>query len=307
MNSSSSPLDRRSFLKTSTKFAAVTAAAASLSHRLGAAENAVGKVGMKGRINHSVCKWCYKDILLDDLCVAGKDFGLQSIELLKPEDMETLKKHGMTCAIFSNPTGTTKEGVKVGGIEKAFNRLEHHDTLIEIYEPYLKQVADAGGKQVICFSGNRDGMDDQKGIENCAIGLKRLMPIAEKLNLKITMELLNSKVNHPDYMCDHTAWGVELAKRLDSERFKLLYDIYHMQIMEGDVIRTILDNHPYIGHYHTAGNPGRNEIDDSQELNYAAIMRAIRETGFTGFVAQEFIPTRDPMTSLAEAYQLCNV
>ncbi len=308
MNPSSSSSGRRNFLKTSVKFAAVTTAAASLSHRLGAAENAAAKVGMNGRINHSVCKWCYKDIPLEDLCVAGKDFGLQSIELLKPEDMETLKKHGMTCAIFSNPTGTTKDGVKVGGIEKAFNRIEHHDTLIEIYEPYLKQVADAGGKQVICFSGNRDGLDDQKGIENCAIGLKRLMPIAEKLNLKITMELLNSKVNHKDYMCDLSTWGVELCKAVGSENFGLLYDIYHMQIMEGDVIATIKKDNKYFAHYHTGGVPGRAEIDETQELYYPAIMKAIVDTGYKGYVAQEFIPKReDKIGSLKQAVGICDV
>jgi hydroxypyruvate isomerase len=308
MNRSSSPLNRRGFLKTSTKFAAVTAASVSLAHRLGAAEEAAGKVGMKGRINHSVCKWCYKDIPLEDLCIAGKDFGLQSIELLKPEDMETLKKHGLTCAIFSNPTGTTKDGVKVGGIEKAFNRIEHHDALIEAYEPYIKAVADAGGKQVICFSGNRDGLDDEKGIENSAIGLKRLMPIADKHGVKITMELLNSKVNHKDYMCDLSAWGVELCKAVGSENFGLLYDIYHMQIMEGDVIATIKKDNQYFAHYHTGGVPGRAEIDETQELFYPAIMKAIVDTGYKGYVAQEFIPKReDKIGSLKQAVGICDV
>jgi hydroxypyruvate isomerase len=178
---------------------------------------------------------------------------------------------------------------------------------VEIYEKRIAETAEAGFENVICFSGNREKMDDQQGMENCLVGLKRILPIAEKRGITIVMELLNSKVNHADYMCDHTAWGVELAKRLSSARFKLLYDIYHMQIMEGDVIRTIRDNHQYIGHYHTGGNPGRNEIDDSQELYYPAIMRAIKETGFKGFVGQEFLPTRDPLTSLAEGIKICTV
>lgn len=308
MKASSSSFDRRSFLKTSTKFAAVAAASASLSHRLGAAEAAGAKVGVNGRVNHSVCKWCYKDIPLEDLCIAGKEFGLQSIELLQPADMEVLKKHGLTCAIFSNPTGTTKDGVKVGGIEKAFNRIEHHDTLIEIYEPYIKAVADAGGKQVICFSGNRDGLDDEKGVENCAIGLKRLMPIADKHGVKVTMELLNSKVNHKDYQCDLSDWGVELCKAVGSENFGLLYDIYHMQIMEGDIIATIKKSNKYFAHYHTGGVPGRAEIDETQELYYPAIMKAIVDTGYKGYVAQEFIPKReDKIASLKQAVGICDV
>jgi hydroxypyruvate isomerase len=160
---------------------------------------------------------------------------------------------------------------------------------------------------LICFSGNREKMDDQQGLENCAVGLKRILPIAEKRGVTLSMELLNSRVNHKDYMCDRTPWGVELVKRIGSERFKLLYDIYHMQIMEGDVIRTIQDNHQYFSHYHTGGNPGRHEIDETQELNYPAIMRAIKATGFKGHVAQEFVPARDPMTSLRQAVKLCTV
>jgi hydroxypyruvate isomerase len=168
-------------------------------------------------------------------------------------------------------------------------------------------VAAAGIPQMIVFSGNRAGMGDAEGLENCAIGLKRLTPMAERLGVTIIMELLNSKVDHKDYMCDHTAWGVELVKRVGSPRFKLLYDVYHMQIMEGDVIRTIRDNFQHIGHYHTGGVPGRHEIDNSQELNYTTIMQAIADLGFTGYVAQEFIPARTPMVSLKEAYAICNV
>ena len=251
----------------------------------------------QGAIQQSVCKWCFPDMSVEALAVEAKRIGLRSIELLGPGDFETLRRHDLICAMVNGPTS----------IPTGWNRLENHDRFVAAFEERLGETAAAGFPNVITFSGNRDGMDDEQGLENCVVGLRRILPTAERLGVTICMELLNSKVNHPDYMCDHTAWGVELAKRLDSERFKLLYDIYHMQIMEGDVIRTIRDNHPYIGHYHTAGNPGRNEIDDSQELNYAAIMRAIRDTGFQGYVAQEFIPVREAMASLAEAYRICNV
>ena len=262
-----------------------------------------------GVIRQSVCKWCFKDLPLDPFCAAAKAMGLESVELLNPEDFPTLKKHGLHCAMVSNPTGKTPHGVNVGGIPKAWNRLEHHDTLVAIYEKRIAEVAEAGFKNLICFSGNREKMDDQQGLEHCALGLKRLLALAEKRGVTLVMELLNSKVNHKDYMCDRTPWGVELCKRLGSERFKLLYDIYHMQIMEGDVIRTIQDNAAYLGHYHTAGNPGRNEFEpqDQQELNYPPIMRAIKATGFKGFVGQEFLPKRDALTSLRAAVKLCAV
>jgi hydroxypyruvate isomerase len=256
---------------------------------------------------HSVCKWCYPKISLEDLAKAAKGLGLHSIELLQPTDFPTLKKYDLTCAMVSNPSGKTPQGVNVGPIPKAFNRLEHHDTLVELYTKQIGEVADAGMKNLICFSGNREKMDDQQGLENCAVGLKRIMAVAEKRGVTISMELLNSKVNHKDYMCDHTAWGVELCKRVGSERFKLLYDIYHMQIMEGDVIATIKANHQYISHYHTGGVPGRHEIDDSQELYYPAIVAAIKATGYRDFLGQEFIPARDPLASLGAAVKLCTV
>lgn len=283
---------------------AITAAATSLATRLGAAEAAAPG----SRIHHSVCKWCYNSIPLEDLCIAGKEFGLKSIELLMPGDLPILQKHGMTCAMISFPTATTPAGQKVGTITHAFNRLEYHDTLVATYEAHLKASAAVGAKQVICFSGNRDGMSDEQGLENCAIGLKRLMPLAEKLGITLVMELLNSKVNHKDYQCDHTAWGVALCKKIGSPNFKLLYDIYHMQIMEGDVIATIKSSHDCISHYHTGGVPGRNEIDDTQELFYPAIMRAIADTGYQGFVGQEFIPKRpDKLASLKQGVQICSI
>jgi hydroxypyruvate isomerase len=297
-------MDRRSFVMTTGKSAAITAVAASLATRLSAADAAAAGT----RINHSVCKWCYGAIPLEDLCIAGKEMGLKSIELLMPADMATLRKHGLTCAMIAAPSAETPDGTKVGGITRAFNRLEYHDTLVAAYEPLLKEAAEAGAEQVICFSGDRAGMADEQGLENCVTGLKRLLPLAEKLKLKLVMELLNSKVNHPDYMCDHSAWGVELCKRLDSPHFGLLYDIYHMQIMEGDVIATIRENHRHFFHYHTGGVPGRNEIDESQELYYPAIMRAIADTGYQGFVGQEFIPKRaDKLASLRQGLEICSV
>ncbi|MBI3849640.1 MAG: TIM barrel protein [Verrucomicrobia bacterium] len=290
-------LSRRSALRKMAGSAVAMSAAASLTSRLRAADAAVGK--MKGRINHSVCKWCYSKVSLEDLCVAGKDIGLQSVELLEVKDFATLKKHGLICAMVS--------GVP-GGISDGFNRLENHDKLVEYFERTTSVVADHGFVNIICFSGNRRGLDDQKGLENCAIGLKRVMPIAEKHKVTVCMELLNSKVDHKDYQCDHTVWGVELVKRVGSEHFKLLYDIYHMQIMEGDVIRTIRQNQQYIAHYHTGGVPGRGEIDETQELNYPAIMKAIVETGFKGHVAQEFVPKRpDVLASLKQGVNICDV
>ncbi|MGB0583096.1 MAG: hydroxypyruvate isomerase family protein [Limisphaerales bacterium] len=295
---------RRGALKATAGVATFGAVMAAVESNLEAAKAS----GLKGNINHSVCKWCYGKIPLEPFCEAGKKMGLQSVELLLPKDFPTLKKHDLHCAMVSFPTGKTPQGVKVGGIRRAFNRLEHHDTLLEIYEPHIKASANAGFRNVICFSGDRDGLDDEQGIKNCAIGLKRMMKLAEKHDVTITMELLNSKVNHKDYQCDHTEWGVELCEAVGSERFKLLYDIYHMQIMEGDVIATIKKRHEYFSHYHTGGVPGRNEIDDSQELYYPAICKAIVETGFEGFLAQEFIPKRkDQLASLKQGVGICDV
>lgn len=275
-----------------------TAAGIALSHRIEAAE-AVLDSGLKGRVNHSVCRWCYKDISLEELCQAAKKIGISSIELTGPDEWPVLHKYGLTAAL---PNGA---GL---GIERGFNNPQYHDTLVESYEAIIPRVANAGLDKIICFSGNRNGLDDEKGLENCAIGLKRLMPVAEKYKVTIVMELLNSKVNHKDYQCDKTPWGVALCEKVGSEYFKLLYDIYHMQIMEGDVIATIRKYHPYIAHYHTGGVPGRNEIDETQELYYPAIMKAIVETGFKGYVAQEFIPKRpDKIASLKQGVEICDV
>lgn len=295
-------LSRRSALKKISGGAAAVAAATTLAPGLIAAEDSSTPMKLKGNINHSACRWCYSKIQLDDLCKASKEMGVVAIDLLHPNEFETVKKHGLVCSMVFNPT---VDGL--GGINKAFNRLEHHDKLVPAYEDYIKKTADAGFERLICFSGNRAGLDDEKGLENCAIGLKRLTAFAEKHKVTLVMELLNSKRNHKDYQCDHTAWGVELVKRVGSERFKLLYDIYHMQIMDGDVCDTIKENHQYFDHYHTGGVPGRNEIDDTQELNYPRIMQAIIATGFKGYVAQEFIPKRDPLASLKQSISICDV
>ncbi len=281
--------------------AGLALATASLAHRVNAAENSM-ETTLKGKINHSVCRWCYGDTPLDDLCKAAKAMGITSIELLAtPGEFAVAKKHGLTCAMVSS----ARDGY---GIEKGWNRLENHAKLVEIFEYFIPETAKAGFTNLICFSGNRAGLSDEQGLANCAAGLQKILPLAEKHKVTIVMELLNSKVDHKDYMCDHTAWGVELAKKLGSERFKLLYDIYHMQIMEGDVIRTIRESHPYIGHYHTGGVPGRHEIDETQELYYPAIMRAIVETGYKGFVAQEFIPARpDKLASLKQGVTICDI
>ncbi|MEM6645543.1 MAG: TIM barrel protein [Bacteroidota bacterium] len=252
---------------------------------------------LKGNIKHSVCKWCYPNLSMEEMAKAAKEMGIESIEIIGPEDWPIAQQYGLTVAMASGG----------GNIPNGFCDPANHSTLIESYTDLIPKAAKAGLPNVICFSGNRNGMDDEEGLQHCVVGLQKLMPLAEQHGVTLVMELLNSKVDHADYMCDRTPWGVELVKQVGSERFKLLYDIYHMQIMEGDVIRTIRDNHEYIAHYHTGGNPGRNEIDETQELNYPAIMRAIVETGYTGYVGQEFIPKRDPLTSLREAVALCDV
>ena len=297
------PISRRTALK---QLGVSAAVAGSMSLPLAVAAEPTA-VARKGRVKQSVCQWCYKKMPLEELCVAAAGMGLQSVELLQPADFPVLKAHGLICAMVSYPTAKVGE-VSVGGITKAWNRREHHDALVTAYEAQLQATAAAGYPNLICFSGNRDGLSDFQGLENCAIGLKRILPLAEKLGVTLCMELLNSRVNHADYMCDHTEWGVALCQRINSPRFKLLYDIYHMQIMEGDVIATIQRHHQHIGHYHTAGVPGRHELDENQELNYAAIMRAIMDTGYQGFVGQEFMPRGpDPMAALRAAVVVCDV
>lgn len=293
-----SPISRRSALGKLAGGGAVLAAASNLSTRLRAAD-AVLSPKLRGNVNHSVCKWCYPHIALDDFCKSAKQIGLQSVELLEVKDFPTLKQHDLVCAMVS--------GVP-GGITSGLNRKEHHEAIFNYFEKTLPIVAEHGYPNIICFSGNRAGMSDEQGLENCAEGLKKIAPLAEKHKVTVCMELLNSKRSHKDYMCDHTAWGVELAKRVGSERFKLLYDIFHMQIMEGDLVDTIRENHQYIAHYHTGGVPGRGEIDDSQEIRYPIVMEAILKTGYKGFVAQEFVPKRsDVLASLKQGVEICDV
>jgi hydroxypyruvate isomerase len=289
-------MNRRRFIATGASAGAVALMGAR------PADAASSDVRPAAAFKHSVCRWPYRQLSVEELSRMARDLKLDSVELLERDEWPIAHAHGLTCAMGYAPVPEPQTRLTRG-----FNRVEHHAWLVPAYERAIPLAAASRVPNLICFSGNREGLTDEEGLENCARGLKALMPAAERHGVTICMELLNSKVDHRDYQCDRTPWGVALVKRVGSERFKLLYDIYHMQIMEGDVIRTIRDNREFIAHYHTAGVPGRHEIDASQELNYAAIMRAIAETGFTGYVAQEFIPTRDPRTALAEAVEICRV
>lgn len=257
---------------------------------------------LKGNINHALCQWTYAFMPLEELCKLAKEIGLKAIDLIGPKDWPMLKKYGLDSSMCN--------GAEIS-LVTGWNDPQYHKQLIESYTSHIDLVADAGYKNLICFSGNRNGMDDETGLNNCVKGLKQIMSHAEKHGVVIQMELFNSKVDHPDYMCDKSSWGIELCKSLGSDHFKLLYDIYHMQISEGDIIRTIQDNHQYFGHYHTAGVPGRHEIDQTQELNYPAIMQAIIDTGYQGYVAQEFIPTgktsEEKIGALKKAIEICDV
>jgi hydroxypyruvate isomerase len=281
---------RRGVLRT----AAVLSAASALSETTRAAES--GKLATKGRLHQSVCRWCFSKTSLDELCSAGKRMGLVGIDLMTPADFPTLKKYGLIC------TMTTSHPLDTG-----LNDPKYQEASLKAIHDAIEATAKEGWKNVICFSGNSRGIDRATGMKNCVEALKQVVPAAEKAGIVLQMELLNSKVNHADYMCDNSTWGVELVNRVGSDNFKLLYDIYHMQIMEGDVIRTIEKHHKAFGHYHTGGNPGRHEIDETQELNYKAIAKAIVDTGYQGFYAHEFLPVRDPLTSLGEAVALCDV
>lgn len=249
----------------------------------------------RGKIRQSVCGWCFKKMSLDALARRAKALGLTGIDIVEPDQWHILKKHGLICTM--TPTHT---------IEKGLNDPANHAVCLEKIREGIERTAEAGFPNVICFSGNRrPGISDERGLRNCAAALKKVVGLAEKRGVTLCMELLNSKVNHPGYMCDRSDWGAELVRRVGSDRFKLLYDIYHMQVQEGDVIASIRKHANAIGHYHTAGVPGRCEIDEGQELNYPAIIRAIAETGFDGYVAHEFIPMRDPAKSLRQAVSIC--
>jgi hydroxypyruvate isomerase len=250
-----------------------------------------------GRLKHSVSRWCYGRIPLDELCKAAKTIGYDSVELLSEKDWTIPKQHGLTCAM-ANGFGTIPVG---------FNRPDNHDKLVADATRMIPLVAAAGVPNIVCFSGNRAGLSDGEGIANCIAGFRRITPLAEQHGVTLCLELLNSKVDHKDYQADHTAWGVQVVQGVGSPRLKLLYDIYHMQIMEGDVVATIRANFPHIAHFHTGGVPGRNEIDDTQELNYRRIMQVIADLGFTGYIAQEFVPKREPLESMRQAFEICNV
>jgi hydroxypyruvate isomerase len=251
-----------------------------------------------GRLKHSISRWCYGKIPIDELCETAKGIGYKSVELLDEKDWRIPASHGLVCAMANG----------FGKIPVGFNRPDQHDRLVADGERMIPLAAEAKVPNIVCFSGNRGGMSDGEGVTNCIAGFKRLTPLAERHGVTLCLELLNSKIDHKDYQADHTAWGAQVVQGVNSPRLKLLYDIYHMQIMEGDVIRTIRDNFVHIAHFHTGGVPGRNEIDDTQELNYRRVMSSIADLGFTGFVAQEFVPKRpDAVASMRQAFEICDV
>src|SRR5215469_12595971 len=252
----------------------------------------------KGRINQSVSRWCYPHIALEELCEKAAAMGLKAIDLLDQSEWEVPPRYGLICSM----------GYGGGGeIQSSMNQTENHAKIEEAFRKSIPHAAKLGVPNVITFSGNRNGMSAEEGARNCIAGLNRVKKIAEDHGVTICMELLNSKVDHHNYMCDHTAWGVRVMEEVNSRNVKLLYDIYHMQIMEGDLIRTIRENIQWLGHFHTGGVPDRHELDGTQEVHWAGVMRAIAATAYTGYVAHEFVPVRDPLTSLAEAVSLCDV
>jgi hydroxypyruvate isomerase len=249
------------------------------------------------RIRQSACRWCYQEIPIDALAREAAAIGLVGLDLVDPVDWNMLSKHGLVCTMTPSH-----------GIEKGLNNRANHEQCLEKIRAAIDVTAEAGFANVICFSGNREpGISDKAGLENCEIALRKIVELAEQKKVTVCMELLNSKVNHPGYMCDRSEWGAELVKHVGSPRFKLLYDIYHMQVQEGDIIATIGRIGDRIGHYHTAGVPGRHELGEGQELFYPAIMRAIADSGFSGFVAHEFIATNEPVARLREAVAICDV
>jgi hydroxypyruvate isomerase len=285
------PISRRAALKSGLAASALAPLTAIL-------HGEQGEAARKNRIHQSVCRWCYKDTPLDQLCAFAAQIGLKGIDLLEVEEYETPRRFGLICTMAHAGGGV---------IPNALNRVENHAAIEAGFRTNIPLAAKAGIPNVITFSGNRRGMPDDEGARNTIIGLNRVKRIAEDNGVTICLELLNSKVNHPDYMCDHTAWGVRVMEAVNSPNVKLLYDIYHMQIMEGDLIATIRANIAWIGHFHTGGVPGRHELDDAQEVQWDGVMRAIAELGFKGYVAHEFVPTRDPLTSLHSAVDLCDV
>jgi hydroxypyruvate isomerase len=252
-----------------------------------------------GRLKQSVCRWCYEKIPLPDFCKAVKGLGLKAIDLIEEKDWPLLADHGLVCSMGWKTSA--------GGIPDGLNDPKNHDPIVNGLLDVMPRAKKAGVTNLIAFFGNRKGMSDDDAIRNCVVGLNRVKKAAEEHGIDVCVELLNSKVDHKDYQGDRTWFGVEVVKRVESPRVRLLYDIYHMQIMEGDILRTIKNNHQWIAHYHTGGVPGRHELDDTQELNWRTVAKTIAETGFRGYVAHEFVPIRDPLTSLREAVVLCDV
>jgi len=252
----------------------------------------------KGRIQQSVCQWCYSKIPVERLAEAAAKMGLKGVDLLQPDQYELPRPFGLLCTM----------GYAGGGdIKSALNRVENHAAIEQAFRSNIPRAAKAAVPNVITFSGNRGGMSDDEGARNTIVGLNRVKKIAEDNGVTICLELLNSKRDHHDYMCDHTSWGVRVVQEVNSPNVKLLYDIYHMQIMEGDLIDTIRQNIQWIGHFHTGGVPGRHELDNTQEVQWDAVMRAIAAAGFPGYVAHEFVPKGDSLTSLRSAVDLCDV
>lgn len=293
------PTSRRKLLKNIGQVALMSTLPTSVMN----AEQLSNSWKLNGKINHSVCSWTYSFLTLNELCVLAKKLNLLAIDLVAPKDFSILNENNIDCSMCYTAGKVS--------LTQGWNDPQHHEWLIKDYTEAIPLIAKAGYKNLICFSGNRNGMSEETGLKNSVAGLQQIMPLAEKHGIIIQMELFNSKVDHKDYMADRSSWGIELCKRLGSPNFKLLFDIYHMQISEGDIIRTIKDNHRYFGHYHTAGVPGRHEIDNSQELYYPAIMQAIADTGYTGYVAQEFIPSgktnEDKITALKKAIKICDI
>lgn len=251
------------------------------------------------RINQSICFGCFRrgEVTAEQVIKEAAKIGYASAEMAPKEFWPLIGEHGMRMAIFSGH-GTLANGL---------NRRQNHDRIEQEILANIEVAVKNDVPGLICFSGNRGGISDEEGLDITAEGLSRVAKVAEEKGVNLCLELLNSKVNHPDYQCDRTWWGVEVCKRVNSPRVKLLYDIYHMQIMEGDLIRTIKDNIQYIGHFHTAGNPGRRDMDDQQEIYYPAVMRAIAETGYDLYVGHEFVPKGDPIAAMKTAYELCDV
>ena len=254
---------------------------------------------LKGRIKQAATRGCFgKGMSLEDICREAARLGLKGLDLIPPDQWPVLKKYGLIPTMAPAAGHSLTDGI---------NRREAHDKIEPAFREMIDKAATFGAPNVIVLSGNRRGMSDEEGIDNCVAFLNRVKAQAEDKGVTICLELLNSKVNHPDYQCDRTWWGVEVVKRVNSPRVKLLYDIYHMQIMEGDIIRTIRNNIQWIGHFHTAGNPGRHEPDETQELNYRAIAQAIADLNFQGYVAHEYSPVRDPIKSLEHVIEIFDV